>query len=61
MQVTHGYLPSICHTFSPAPQVTHDISHLTCADFLRAPGVQTPLIVRFSTVSLFEVFLCYLL
>ncbi|GLT46057.1 hypothetical protein SLA2020_198450 [Shorea laevis] len=31
-------------------EVTHDISHLTCADFLRAPGVQTPLIARFSTV-----------
>ena len=31
-------------------QVTHDLSHLTCADFLRAPGVQTPVIVRFSTV-----------
>ncbi|KAJ4702284.1 Catalase [Melia azedarach] len=31
-------------------EVTHDISHLTCADFLRAPGVQTPVIVRFSTV-----------
>ena len=31
-------------------EVTHDISNLTCADFLRAPGVQTPLIVRFSTV-----------
>lgn len=31
-------------------EVTHDVSHLTCADFLRAPGVQTPLIVRFSTV-----------
>jgi catalase len=31
-------------------EVTHDITHLTCADFLRAPGVQTPLIVRFSTV-----------
>lgn len=31
-------------------QVTHDVSHLTCADFLRAPGVQTPVIVRFSTV-----------
>jgi hypothetical protein len=30
-------------------QVTHDVSHLTCADFLRAPGVQTPVIVRFST------------
>lgn len=30
--------------------MTHDISHLTCADFLRAPGVQTPLIIRFSTV-----------
>lgn len=31
-------------------EVTHDVSDLTCADFLRAPGVQTPLIVRFSTV-----------
>ncbi|MQL67645.1 catalase, partial [Streptomyces vinaceus] len=31
-------------------EVTHDISHLTCADFLRAPGVQTPVICRFSTV-----------
>ncbi|KAL6503762.1 catalase A [Orobanche gracilis] len=31
-------------------EVTHDVSHLTCADFLRAPGVQTPVIVRFSTV-----------
>lgn len=31
-------------------EVTHDISGLTCADFLRAPGVQTPVIVRFSTV-----------
>ncbi|KAE9449808.1 hypothetical protein C3L33_18292, partial [Rhododendron williamsianum] len=31
-------------------EVTHDISHLTSADFLRAPGVQTPVIVRFSTV-----------
>lgn len=31
-------------------EVTHDISHLTCADFLRAPGIQTPVIVRFSTV-----------
>lgn len=31
-------------------EVTHDISHLTCADFLRAPGVQTPVAVRFSTV-----------
>jgi catalase len=30
-------------------EVTHDISHLTCADFLRAPGVQTPVIIRFST------------
>ena len=33
-----------------ALQVTHDISHLTCADLMRAPGVQTPVIVRFSTV-----------
>ncbi|XP_042376220.1 catalase isozyme 2-like [Zingiber officinale] len=31
-------------------EVTHDVSHLTCADFLRASGVQTPVIVRFSTV-----------
>ncbi|KAK6805281.1 hypothetical protein RDI58_003066 [Solanum bulbocastanum] len=31
-------------------EVTHDIAHLTCADFLRAPGVQTPVIVKFSTV-----------
>ncbi|OWM70577.1 hypothetical protein CDL15_Pgr014250 [Punica granatum] len=31
-------------------EVTHDISNLTCADFLRAPGVRTPVIVRFSTV-----------
>lgn len=31
-------------------EVTHDISHLTCADFLRSPGVQTPIILRFSTV-----------
>ncbi|KAK4744014.1 hypothetical protein SAY87_010326 [Trapa incisa] len=31
-------------------EVTHDVSNLTCADFLRAPGVQTPVIVRFSTV-----------
>lgn len=30
--------------------MTHDVSQLTCADFLRAPGVQTPVIVRFSTV-----------
>ena len=31
-------------------EVTHNISHLTFANFLRAPGVQTPVIVRFSTV-----------
>ena len=31
-------------------EVTHDVSHLTAADFLRGPGVQTPVIVRFSTV-----------
>ncbi|MCO5592410.1 hypothetical protein L7F22_046413 [Adiantum nelumboides] len=31
-------------------EVTHDIIHLSCAYFLRAPGVQTPLIVRLSTV-----------
>ncbi|KDD77132.1 catalase [Helicosporidium sp. ATCC 50920] len=37
--VAHGYF-----------EVTDDVSDLTCADFLRAPGVQTPLLVRFSTV-----------
>ena len=31
-------------------QVTHDVSHLSAADVFRAPGVQTPLIARFSTV-----------
>jgi catalase len=31
-------------------ECTHDVTHLTCADFLRAPGVQTPIILRFSTV-----------
>lgn len=31
-------------------KVTHDISHLTCANLFRAPGVETPVIVRFSTV-----------
>ncbi|GLT94514.1 hypothetical protein SLE2022_122520 [Rubroshorea leprosula] len=31
-------------------EVTHDISYLTCADFLRALGVRTPVIARFSTV-----------
>ncbi|RRT36223.1 hypothetical protein B296_00057890, partial [Ensete ventricosum] len=31
-------------------ECTHDVTHLSCADFLRAPGVQTPVIVRFSTV-----------
>jgi catalase len=33
-----------------AVQVTHDISDLTCADFLRTPGEKTPVAVRFSTV-----------
>ncbi|KAL7247449.1 hypothetical protein ACSBR2_002377 [Camellia fascicularis] len=28
-------------------EVTHDISQLTCADFLRAPGVQTPSLLGF--------------
>ena len=37
-------------TIPSALQVTHDISHLTCADVFRAPGVQTPVITRFSTV-----------
>lgn len=31
-------------------ECTHDVSDLTFADFLRAPGVTTPVIVRFSTV-----------
>ncbi len=31
-------------------EVTHDISHLTCADVFRSPGAQCPVIVRFSTV-----------
>ncbi|KAG0460569.1 hypothetical protein HPP92_020866 [Vanilla planifolia] len=31
-------------------ECTHDVTNLTCADFLRAPGVRTPVIVRFSTV-----------
>lgn len=31
-------------------ECTHDVTNLTCADFLRAPGVQTPIILRFSTV-----------
>mmetsp|Transcript_19331 Transcript_19331/g.31659 ORF Transcript_19331/g.31659 Transcript_19331/m.31659 type:complete len:491 (+) Transcript_19331:91-1563(+) len=31
-------------------EVTHDVTDLTCADFLRGVGVKTPLIVRFSTV-----------
>lgn len=31
-------------------EVTHDISHISCADVFRAAGVQTPVIVRFSTV-----------
>ncbi|PWZ27056.1 Catalase isozyme 3 [Zea mays] len=31
-------------------ECTHDVTSLTCADFLRAPGVRTPVIVRFSTV-----------
>ncbi len=30
--------------------MTHDISNLSCADVFRAPGVQTPVIARFSTV-----------
>lgn len=32
-------------------EVTHDITHLTCADFLRVTSMQTPVIVRFSTVT----------
>lgn len=31
-------------------EVTHDISHLTYADVFRAPGAQTEVLVRFSTV-----------
>ena len=44
--------PAVGHRLDPHSlvQVTHDISHLSCADVFRAPGVQTPVIVRFSTV-----------
>ncbi|MDG6100168.1 catalase, partial [Alteromonas sp. ZYF713] len=63
-EVTHDITHLTCADFLRAPgvvhargasakgffEVTHDITHLTCADFLRAPGVQTPTIVRFSTV-----------
>ena len=42
--------PSLTGGAPPCAQVTHDISHLTAADVFRAPGVQTPVIVRFSTV-----------
>uniref|UniRef100_A0A0E0CDV9 Catalase n=1 Tax=Oryza meridionalis TaxID=40149 RepID=A0A0E0CDV9_9ORYZ len=31
-------------------ECTHDVTDITCADFLRSPGAQTPVIVRFSTV-----------
>ncbi|KAJ4824709.1 Carnitine O-acetyltransferase mitochondrial [Turnera subulata] len=31
-------------------EVTHDVTDVTMADFLRAPGVQTPLMARFSVV-----------
>ena len=30
-------------------EVTHYVNNLTCTDFLRVPGIQTPVIVRFST------------
>jgi catalase len=33
-------------------ETTKDISSLTKAHFLRSPGVQTPVFVRFSTVTL---------
>jgi hypothetical protein len=53
-----GWLPPLPapppHVLTPSParpQVTHDISNLTCADFLRSAGTQTPVIVRFSTVG----------
>lgn len=45
--LTHGIKHQCGYT---GVQVTHDITHLTCADMFRAPGVQTPVIVRFSTV-----------
>ncbi|PWA02458.1 hypothetical protein BB558_001410, partial [Smittium angustum] len=32
-------------------EVTHDISHLTCAKFLSAVGKRTPVFTRFSTVG----------
>ncbi len=44
----HIHLPALISTC--CLQVTHDISHLSAADVFRAPGVQTPLITRFSTV-----------
>ncbi|KAM0942118.1 putative catalase [Dioscorea sansibarensis] len=31
-------------------EATHNVSHLACADFLRVPGIQTSVIVQFSTV-----------
>ena len=49
----YASLISFCSTSEPSCwllQVTHDISNLSCADVFRAPGVQTPVIVRFSTV-----------
>ena len=50
----HSLPPSLSRRSFPyliyPVQVTHDISHLSAADVFRAPGVQTPLITRFSTV-----------
>lgn len=33
-------------------EVTHDVSDLTLADFLKAPGTRTPLIVRCGSLLL---------
>ena len=43
-------MPSHHLCFALDLQVTHDITHLSCADVFRGPGAQTPVIVRFSTV-----------
>ena len=32
-------------------ELTHDVSHLTCADFLNGVGKKTPMLARFSTVG----------
>jgi catalase len=34
-----------------SPEVTADLSQLTCAKFLQKPGTKTPIFARFSTVG----------